>query len=433
MFKLYEWALVRSQTLVRKMQGQPPQDSTQGRGLPMTMRPSVIPIGDQQGTSAASEADHVRKETARTNGPEKLTISVGQDTPTSTVPDDIPPLVEDAIHLIVYLTGSGDNPRPETVSAVFTAKKAIQEGAWSIEIGRKFLEAFSELAKQAKPVTARSLLESESKRAKSSINRWSLVVWALLPILVILSALSYSNSRFATNAEQLIQLSYQVEQPGFVPPVPRADSTGAPQGRTQGIGPPLLPLASAQAALDDARAQAHLDAIRETTGQLFVNGQMLVKLSLMNLFFDISDLDDVFDSDKQRAGQGEQTINAIKTLGQTRAELKVITTMDGIAFGVLNTYILPLLCAVLGAAAYGLRSLSEQTFARTYRSTYAAFARAILAVIVGFAVGLFTDFTAKLSIQPLAVAFIAGYAAESIFIFLDTILQAIQKPRTAAT
>lgn len=145
------------------MQGQPPQDLA-----------GVIPIGGQQGTSAEPEPDNARKETARTNGPEKLTISAGQETPTSTVPDDIPPLVEDAIHLIVYLTGNGDNPRPETVSAVFTAKKAIQEGAWSIEIGRKFLEAFSELAKQAKPVTAKSLLESESKRAKYSINRWKL-------------------------------------------------------------------------------------------------------------------------------------------------------------------------------------------------------------------------------------------------------------------
>jgi hypothetical protein len=250
-----------------------------------------------------------------------------------------------------------------------------------------------------------------------------------------MSALSYSNSRFATNAEQLIQLSYQVEQPGFVPPVPRADSTGAPAVVI--ARPPLTPLVGAGVAVPSedeakARAQAHLDAIRETTGQMFANAQMLVKLSLMNLFFDISDLDDLFDSDKQGESQDEQT-KAIRTLRQARAALKVITSMDGISFGVLNTYILPLLCAFLGAAAYGLRSLSEKTFARTYRSTYASFARAILAVIVGFAVGLFTDFTAKLSIQPLAVAFIAGYAVESFFIFLDTILQAIQKPRTTPT
>jgi hypothetical protein len=75
----------------------------------------------------------------------------------------------------------------------------------------------------------------------------------------------------------------------------------------------------------------------------------------------------------------------------------------------------------------------NKRLARTYRSTYAAYARAILAVIVGFAVGLFSDFTAKLSLQPLAAAFIAGYAIETFFIFLDTILQAIQKQRNVAT
>jgi hypothetical protein len=48
---------------------------------------------------------------------------------------------------------------------------------------------------------------------------------------------------------------------------------------------------------------------------------------------------------------------------------------------------------------------------------------------VGFAVGFFTEFTAKLSLQPLAVAFIAGYAVEWFFIFLDTMLQAVQKPK----
>jgi hypothetical protein len=48
---------------------------------------------------------------------------------------------------------------------------------------------------------------------------------------------------------------------------------------------------------------------------------------------------------------------------------------------------------------------------------------------VGFAVGFFSEFTAKLSLQPLAAAFIAGYAVETFFIFLDTILQAVQRPK----
>jgi len=76
-----------------------------------------------------------------------------------------------------------------------------------------------------------------------------------------------------------------------------------------------------------------------------------------------------------------------------------------------------------------LRSLSEKTIARTYRVSYSFYARTVLAVIAGFAVGLFSDFTAKLSLQPLASAFVAGYAVEAFFIFLDTLLQAIQKPQ----
>jgi len=39
-------------------------------------------------------------------------------------------------------------------------------------------------------------------------------------------------------------------------------------------------------------------------------------------------------------------------------------------------------------------------------------------------------FAANLSLPPLAAAFIAGYAVEYFFIFLDTILQAVQKPMT---
>jgi hypothetical protein len=145
---------------VVSMRSQRPQDSA-----------SVIPIGE--GKSAAPD-DHALNETAHTNRQDKPAIPVEPDKMTSPVPDDIPSLVKDATRLIVYLTGSGENPRSETISAVFAANKAIDENAWSIEIGRAFLEAFSELAKQSRPVTAKSLLESDSKeqRAASNIGAW---------------------------------------------------------------------------------------------------------------------------------------------------------------------------------------------------------------------------------------------------------------------
>jgi hypothetical protein len=63
------------------------------------------------------------------------------------------------------------------------------------------------------------------------------------------------------------------------------------------------------------------------------------------------------------------------------------------------------MCALLGAAGYGLRSLSEHTLARTFRLSHAAYAQAILAVIVGFAVGLFSDFTCKAFVNTLGDCF----------------------------
>jgi hypothetical protein len=128
--------------------------------------------------------------------------------------------------------------------------------------------------------------------------------------------------------------------------------------------------------------------------------------------------------------EGVKNTNYIIQLRSWRAISKVVIQRNATVFGIVNAYILPLLCALLGASAYGLRYLSEQTLARTYRASYTAYARVILAVIVGFAVGFFSEFTAKLSLQPLAAAFIAGYAVETFFIFLDTILQAVQRPKS---
>jgi hypothetical protein len=397
---------------------------------PAHASPGVVLVGEKE-TRSPAQPDLAVLEKSFTAG------SNEEETPLQ-VAEDIPPLVDDAIRLIVYLTGKGDLPRPEIISAVLTAQKVIEQKFWSIERSRRFFEAFSELAKQAKPVTAKSLIESEGPRAKSSIRRWSLVVWFLLPILVLLSALSFANSRFSTNLDQLIQDSYRVEEPGYVPPIPRASDGGVP--RTPASGGPNIGDNQLRSAMG---TQAHIDAVRDTTAQMISNATILLWMSFSAWLTDVywphiaqlyhSDTSDIPKSLSENSDETKNEIDRqIATLRLARTQSKVIMAMDGIIYGILSTYILPLLCALLGAAAYGLRSLSEQTLSRTYRSSYSAYARAILAVIVGFAVGLFSEFTAKLSLQPLAAAFLAGYAVESFFIFLDTILQAVQKPRDAA-
>jgi hypothetical protein len=286
------------------------------------------------------------------------------------------------------------------------------------------LDAYSEICKKAKPVTARSLKESLSSLPKASIKRWSVVVWILLPILVLLSAIGYANSRFTKNAEDLISYSYDVEKPNFVPSVPANAPTALP-------GQPSPKIAPAWAEGSPEAKQAQIDAIKETTAQLLGNGYILSRMSLSEqILAKGTSLEDILESKEAGTSELDKRIHELRNV---RALVKVVLGIDYTVYGILNTYILPLLCALLGAAAYGLRALSGQALTRTYLSSYAAYARAILAVIVGFAVGLFSEFTAKLSLQPLGAAFLAGYAVEAFFMFLDTILQALQKPRAAPT
>jgi hypothetical protein len=41
------------------------------------------------------------------------------------------------------------------------SKQALENGVWTVETGTLFLEAFADISKQGKPITARSLVESE--------------------------------------------------------------------------------------------------------------------------------------------------------------------------------------------------------------------------------------------------------------------------------
>jgi hypothetical protein len=148
---------------------------------------------------------------------------------------------------------------------------------------------------------------------------------------------------------------------------------------------------------------AHIDAIKETTLQMAANGELLTILSRTSWLPD--NLAQRYYTGREKFESASSIEDATAIMRLARATLKVITAMNIIIFGMLTAYVLPLMCALLGAAAYGLRSLSEHTLARTFRLSHAAYAQAILAVIVGFAVGLFSDFTCKAFVNTLGDCF----------------------------
>jgi hypothetical protein len=95
--------------------------------------------------------------------------------------------------------------------------------------------------------------------------------------------------------------------------------------------------------------------------------------------------------------------------------------------GAVAAGVLPVLYALLGAGAYMLRRLESQLRTRTFVNESLS-PRFITAAIAGAVVGLF-NFGQGVSVSPLALGFLAGYAVDVFFTFLESMIQTLSKAR----
>jgi hypothetical protein len=97
--------------------------------------------------------------------------------------------------------------------------------------------------------------------------------------------------------------------------------------------------------------------------------------------------------------------------------------------GMSTGFVLPILYAWLGATAAILRKLRDDTAACLFHPEYSKVANrshVTTAVIVGISIGLFSDFVhGGTEVSPLAIAFVAGYASDRFFQFVDRLVQAL--------
>lgn len=97
--------------------------------------------------------------------------------------------------------------------------------------------------------------------------------------------------------------------------------------------------------------------------------------------------------------------------------------------GAVTGFLLPVLYAWLGACAAILRQLSADSAANTFHpehSKVANRAHVTSAVIVGISIGLFSELLqGGKEVSPLAIAFIAGYASDKFFFFVDRLVSAV--------
>ena len=137
-------------------------------------------------------------------------------------------------------------------------------------------------------------------------------------------------------------------------------------------------------------------------------------------------------SDKRRVIP-EDTVNQgfqkIAIYQQIRATAKYAQDNILTFVGMMTGFVLPILYAWLGADAAILRKLRDDTAACLFHPEYSKVANrshVTTAVIVGISIGLFSDFVHEgQTLSPLAIAFVAGYASDRFFQFIDRLVQTL--------
>jgi hypothetical protein len=126
----------------------------------------------------------------------------------------------------------------------------------------------------------------------------------------------------------------------------------------------------------------------------------------------------------------DQGFEKLGTYQDIRSFARQTQQMNLVIYGAVTSYVLPVAYALLGACAFALRSMAAQTGTKTYQPSYSNRARLIIALIAGTVVGLFNNFTQGVSVSPLAVAFLVGYAVEVFFSFLDAFVHTLREYAT---
>jgi hypothetical protein len=117
------------------------------------------------------------------------------------------------------------------------------------------------------------------------------------------------------------------------------------------------------------------------------------------------------------------------TYQEVRYFAQKVTDEVAFYYGAVSSCILPVLYALLGAAAYLLRKFERQVSARTFVPSTADSTRFLVAAIGGAVVGLFTNLTdtSGVTVRPLAVAFLVGYGVDVFYAALERMIGSFTK------
>ncbi len=340
--------------------------------------------------------------------------------------------LKDAERLLKYAAEAGVDVDPEIRRSVVQAR-AFSGGVWREDAAAALLTALTKLAAKLKPVTAESLkaCHDEPRHAIRSYLGWAV---CLALVIVPFSIGSFVTSGFSDairkdilSANDLaVKLVAQLHPTGMARP-----ADGQPAGES-----------SMPTGLSVAEVVTEL---QEFAGLIRSIDYRARRLNAFMLFLETDPfarqrnnpqaLHDLFQLPSELTSHLEAAADERVTRYQdVRYFAQSLQEDVSIFYGALANCLLPVLYALLGTCAYLLRSFERDMANRTYVPSSANSARFLIAAISGGVVGLFNNFTNSpgASVPPLALAFLAGYAVDVFFSFLESLIKSFTKTKDSS-
>lgn len=383
--------------------------------------------------------------------------------------------LEDAERMLKYASESGIAVEDEVRDHILQAR-AFSSSGWDAETGSSLLVALSKLAAKLKPVTAESL---KLWKPELAVQKYWVIAVCLAAIIVPFSVASFVASAVSntikTDIASANDLAVKLRAQLGAPPVAANDDSkavekgidSAKKSRTQRrassekanaaptdaadddlvLKQPAIPATPAAAQPNATKVIADTAVITEL--QQFANNIREIdggarQLNWLLFYAEKDPISAATRKDAKALHNLFQLPDGLTDFAQAAADRINVyqdvryfgqSVVDDVAvfYGAIATCILPVLYALLGTCAFLSRNFQQQISTRTYTRSMDA-PRFLIAAIGGAVVGLFNNFAIGqgVTIPPLAIAFLVGYAVDVFFSFLEGLTQRFSKMGAAS-
>jgi hypothetical protein len=359
----------------------------------------------------------------------------------STTPEFDTALI-DAGRLLEHAASSGQLPEggraaeEALIRDVVYAQEAARSGRLTPQIVIAFWIAYARLAHLVQPVTAASLAACKQICLTGMKIRAAFLVATIILFSIFLFM---SNATLNETSELIDQQNAAALKLWADMQMLRTDEPASTAGGTVGA------VNRAGAIIAEHVFEEMVEFSRKSTW-------LLQSASRLNYWFTpwwmvLNNKEVIFDADNKEmnhlnvppdlhtvAAIASEAVAQIKAYQRIRDYALGLYKIDTLIYSSLATYFLPTVYALLGAFLYGFRYYSGLIRRKEYLPSAAHSARYFIAAIAGLVVGLFGSLLPKsLSLPPLAVAFLVGYAVEAFFSRLDELIRKLKGDEDAAS